>query len=175
LRVAPEYAARTQVKKALITIPVKKPGKQTFFRIHPDPAYHDVLGLLELQEEKEVYLCGPELLGQYSEIRPYMVFTYMTRQKVLGLWPVPQAGPTGRIMQCHETMMEIATAGMTKWVQMVWNESLKAHDMFFAEVDLGEPEWPSVSFERLLEIAFKGKVITSLHHPVIQLLQGKRL
>jgi hypothetical protein len=39
-------------------------------------------------------------------------------------------------------------------------------------MDLPDPEWPEVSFQEILKIAFKDKIIQSIDHPVIQRLRG---
>jgi hypothetical protein len=39
-------------------------------------------------------------------------------------------------------------------------------------VRLPEPEWPETSFEELMQIAFRGRIINSLDHPVIRQLLG---
>ena len=52
------------------------------------------------------------------------------------------------------------------------NMSLGAYDTFSALGDIPEPEWPDISFEKILEIAFKGKYIDSLDHAVVRDLLG---
>jgi hypothetical protein len=43
---------------------------------------------------------------------------------------------------------------------------------FRASADLPDPKWPDVSFKKLLEIAFRDRLIRSLDHAVIKKLQG---
>jgi hypothetical protein len=37
---------------------------------------------------------------------------------------------------------------------------------------LPEPDWPDVSFEEIINVAFRGNYIDSLDHPAIQKLRG---
>jgi hypothetical protein len=37
-----------------------------------------------------------------------------------------------------------------------------------------DPEWPDVGFRQLLQLAFRGRVIQTPDHPVLQRLQGAR-
>jgi len=61
LRLSQDFAATVGVKQALITVPVRKPNKQEFIRVHPDEAYRLETAVLELKEEREIYLVDPSL------------------------------------------------------------------------------------------------------------------
>jgi len=39
LRLDPSYVETMGVRKLLITVPVRKPNKQEFVRVHPEPMY----------------------------------------------------------------------------------------------------------------------------------------
>ena len=47
------------------------------------------------------------------------------------------------------------------------------YDVYEAEGELPEPEWPDHDIDALVQVAFRGKIITSLDHPVVQSLLGK--
>ena len=51
LRLSQDYASSLGVKKALLTIPVRKPAREWWFRTHPDLSYQVETALLELKEE----------------------------------------------------------------------------------------------------------------------------
>ena len=59
-----------------------------------------------------------------------------------------------------------------KWVRVSANMSLGAYEIFTATGEIPEPEWPELSFEEILKIAFKGRYVDSLNHPVVQRLLG---
>ena len=58
LRLAPDFEA-VGVKRVIVAVPVRKPGKQEFVRVHPDEDYRLETGLIELEEERETYLVHP--------------------------------------------------------------------------------------------------------------------
>ncbi len=64
LRLNQNFAAELGVKKRLITVRVRKPQRQEFFRVHPDDTYTLTTGLLELKEERETYLVDPSVVRQ---------------------------------------------------------------------------------------------------------------
>jgi hypothetical protein len=42
-----------------------------------------------------------------------------------------------------------------------------------AESVMAEPEWPELSFQELVRIAFRDRMITSLEHAVVKRLRGQ--
>ena len=50
--------------------------------------------------------------------------------------------------------------------------NIGAYDIFTAEGNLKEPEWPELSLDELLNIAFKNKIINRLDHQVLLQLRG---
>jgi hypothetical protein len=53
------------------------------------------------------------------------------------------------------------------------NQGLGAYELHPAIANLAEPEWPDVSFQEILKIAFKGRLIEELDHPVLRRLRGE--
>ena len=58
LRLSQNYTETVGVKKLLRTVPVRKPNKQDFIRVHPDAAYRENFPMVELKEDREQYLVG---------------------------------------------------------------------------------------------------------------------
>jgi hypothetical protein len=162
------------VKKQLTTIPVRKPAKEWFVRIHPEMRIETAV--LELKEDREVYLIQRELwpeLASESTFGPRALFVAMNRQNVLFVWPVRMPRPDGRIDEWNRSALEAATLAENKWVRVASNISLGAYEVFTATADFPDPEWPKLSLGEILRIAFKGRVIDSLDHLVLQKLRGE--
>lgn len=161
------------VKKLLRTIPVRRPGPQDFFRTHPDPNYRSTFGVIELKDEGEVYLLSgkvlPDLVGEYVSVT---IWTTMTRQRVLRLWPIRLPDPDGRMNEWHISAAAAAETALAKWVRVKANMALGAYETYVAEANIPEPEWPTETFSELLGIAFKDRLIKSTDHPVIKRLRG---
>lgn len=173
LRLSQDFAGSTGVKKHYTTIPVRKPGKQDFVRTHPDPGYRLETAVLELKEERETYLVDPSLWEELpSELTPKVLITFINRQKVLSIWPIRLPGPDGRIDEWNASALEAADMARDSWTRVSANMSLGAYEIFSATGDIPAPEWPVLSFEEILKIAFKGRYIDNLEHPVIQRLLG---
>ena len=56
LAISGDMAAELGVKKLLVSVPVRKPGRQEFFRVDPRSDYQMNAAVLELKDEREIYL-----------------------------------------------------------------------------------------------------------------------
>ena len=53
LRLSQDFPNKVGVKKAIITVPVRKPDRQWFVRVHADEAWRLETAVLELRDERE--------------------------------------------------------------------------------------------------------------------------
>jgi hypothetical protein len=174
LRLSQNFAESVGVKKALLTIPVRKPGRQDFIRVHPDESYRLETAVLELKEERETYLVASELWPELAgEIVPKVLFTSLSRQGVLTLWPIRLPGEEGRHDEWNRSALEAAKIAQTRWIRLAANMALGAYEVYQAIGDLPAPEWPEVEFQEMLRIAFRDHFIDSLDHPVVRRLRGE--
>ena len=174
LRLSQDFADQVGVKKAILTVPVRKPDRQWFIRVHPDPDWRLETAVLELKEERsETYLVDPAMWPVLpGELVPKVLFTAINRQSVVFLWPIRLPGEDGRGNAWHRSALDAANLAMAGWVRIAANMGLGAYDVFEATGELPEPEWPEKDFQSLLEIAFKDHFVRSLDHPVIRRLRG---
>ncbi len=174
LKLSQDFAASIGVKKALLTVPVRRPDRQTFIRVHPGPDYRLQTAVIELKEERETYLVAPELWPELpEEIIPKVLLTAITRQGVAFLWPIRLPDSGGRLDEWSRSALEGASRAEDHWVKLVGNRSLGAYEVYDATGELPDPEWPDASFRELLKIAFKDRFIDSLDHSVIKRIRGE--
>jgi hypothetical protein len=176
LRLSQDFAATVGVKKALLTVPVRKPDKSWFVQVHPDESYRIQTAVIELKEDREVYLVDPSLwadLATEATFGPRAIFTSITRQGVVFLWPVRLPGHDGKIDEWSQSAIEAATMAAGKWCRVVANMHLGAYEVFEAAGELAAPTWPDAPLSELLRIGFKGRFVDSLDHPVLRKLRGE--
>ena len=174
LRLSQNFAESAGVKKLVTTIPVRKPNKQDFNRVHPDPAYRLETAVLELKEERETYLVAPDLWPELpGELIPKVLFLAINRQKVLFVWPVRLPGEDGRHDEWNASALDAAGMAQKDWIRISSNTNLGAYEVYQPTGTFPDPEWPDMEFARILEIAFKGHYITDLDHPVLRRLRGE--
>lgn len=173
LKLSQDFHKQLGVEKVLIRVPVRKPTKQEFIRVNPDPNYRLEAGVIELKEDREIYLLSPSVREQMpGEWIPVRLYTAINRQGVVFLWPVRLPNPDGRANPWHESAQEVADLAQTEWVKVVADMDLGAYQPFKAMADLPEPKWPEQTFQALIEVGFRGKLIQGMDHPVVSRLLG---
>ena len=174
LRLSQNFTAMVGVKKKIITVHVRKPDRQWFVRVHSEESYRLETAMLELKEDREFYLVDSSLWSELpGEIIPIALFTAVNRQGVVFLWPVRLPNSEGRQLEWHRSALQAAEEAMQSWVRVVANMSLGAYEVYEATGNLPDPEWPELSFQKLLEIAFKDRFIRSMNHIAIRKLRGE--
>ena len=174
LRIDQSFLSVGAAKKLLTTVPVRKPNKQDFVRVHPNGDYRLTAGLIELKDNRETFLVLPGVVKELSESEFFLATLFFTinRQKVVSVWPVKLPSADGKINDWHQSALEAAERAMTNWIRLAANMSLGAYEISEAIAHYGEPESPEHSFMDILKIAFKNRVIETSEHLVIQQLRG---
>jgi hypothetical protein len=176
LRLSPDHAAGLGVRKALLTVPVRKPDKSWWNRAHPDPGYRLETAVIELKEDRETYLVAPTLwpgLATESTLSPRALVTSINRQGVVFLWPIKLPGPDGRLDEWSRSALDAADRAGRGWVRVQANMTLGAYECWTAEAPIPDPDWPDTPFKELLRIAFRDRFIDALDHPVLKRLRGE--
>jgi uncharacterized protein YbdZ (MbtH family) len=174
LRLNQSYVETAGVKKLLTTVPVRKPNKQDFVRVHPDPAYRLTgAAIIELKDDHEVYLLTPNVaVSVPGEFALVTFYTVINRQDVLSLWPVKLPSPDGKYNPWHRSAAQAAERGMKQWIRITSNMSLGAYDIYAAPATFSEPTWPDLPFPEILKVAFRDRFVQTVEHPLIQRLKG---
>ncbi|MBM3396552.1 MAG: hypothetical protein FJY37_18385 [Betaproteobacteria bacterium] len=174
LRLPANYGATLGVKKLLTTVPVSKPKKPQFFRTHSADSMTFAAMFLEQKETRESYVVLPNVAQEISElVRPVMLHAAIDRQNNVFLIPVPLPDEAGTRNPWHESLAQAVELAKLKWLRITSNMHTGSYDVYEAQAELPEPDWPAHSIDALVEVAFRGKIITSLDHPVVQSLLGR--
>jgi len=174
LRLDQSFADKAGVKKLITTVPVRKPNRQVFVRVHPDESYWlTPAAIIESKEERETYLVLPEMAKELpGEFAAATLFTAITRQSVLFIWPVKLPAPDGKYNPWHQSAAEAAERAKKTWIRIGSNMHLGAYEIFEAQNTLTEPVWPEISFQEILRIAFRGRIVDTPDHPLVRRLKG---
>lgn len=174
LRLPANYGATLGVKKLLTNVLVGRPKKASFFRTHTADEMTFPAMILENKEARESYVVVPEVAQEISElVRPVMLHAAIDRQNNVSLIPVSLPGEDGTRNPWHESLAQAVEHAKLKWIRITANMHAGGYDVYEAEGELPEPEWPAHDIDALIQVAFRGKIITSLDHPVVQSLLGK--
>ena len=169
LRLPQNFGQTLGVKKVLTTVPVGKPPKDRFFRTHQSPDWVYPTFVLEDKVVGETYLVSEEVASVLgSLVRPVELYLIIDRQDNVSLVPVPLPGPNGVRNRWHESLLFAVMRAKTIWLRISANKTLGGYEPFEPIAELPEPTWPVTSLDELLDIAFRGRVLETVDHPVVQ-------
>lgn len=171
--------------KLFTIVPVRKPLKQEFFRVREGEEWQFSTKVLDLQEEREMYLVHPSLWEVLSiELKDMVFFTAINIDRVTFLIPVTILGEGRRKNKWIESLLRNIEIAKTKWIRSASNSKVGAYEVIEAIHNLGEPNWPETvvtrdrdvvpfSMDILVKTAFHDKYIKDLEDPIIKRLLGR--
>lgn len=175
LRLGSDYAEGLGVRKVISTIPNRKPNRSEWFRVRPGEEWRLQTAVLELEKgvERSTYLVAPALWPELSgEITPALLLTCVNRANDLFIWRVKLPGADGRSNTWTDSALQIAKAAEATWCRMVSDTANGIYTHYEPTTELPDPKWSPLSFHEIIRIAFRGRLIDSLDHPVLQDLRG---
>jgi hypothetical protein len=128
---------------------------------------------LKDDKDRAVYYVTPNMQGHpliTARIRSVLlvaIFCWPLRQ--IGIWPVP-LDTEGVGQPWWESARTAYENAMVRWTQMSAGNG--HYVVSVAEGDIPDPEWPERSFNELLKIGLKDRIINSDDHAVMKRLRG---
>lgn len=176
LRLSQDFEEGCDVEAFLTAVPVRKPGPQEFFRVHPGEDFRLQTKVLELKEDRVIYLLHKSLwraLEGEAGFGARLLLLCINRAGVPFVWPLRLPREDRRSDRWAQSALAAAREASKSWVRVRANMDLGAYEAVRALGDLPEPTWPERTFEEFFTEAFKEQFITSPDHPVLQRLRGE--
>jgi hypothetical protein len=174
LRISQRFGQGQDVRRILVSVPVRKPHRQEFFRTHPDPEMSIAVALLELREDRQTYLVSPELAPYLpGEAVIKLLVTTISSHGALFLWPIKLPDERGRLDEWNAVALEAAERAKSTYIRLIPNMKAGTYDVVEAANVFPDPIWPEATLEKLLEMGFKDRFIDSMDHPVLRRLRGE--
>ena len=99
--------------------------------MHPEDSWRLQTAVLEVKDDNETYLVAPQFwpeLMSRGEIIPKILFTAISKQGVVFLWPIRLPGEDDRLDSWNQSALEAARVAMGQWVRLSANRHLAAYD-----------------------------------------------
>ena len=174
MRLSANYGSALGVTKLLTKVPVGKAKPNVFIRAHTEEGMTFPAMVYEDKEAREQYLVDPSVAQELGGlVRPVLLCAAIDRQNNPFLIPVPMPGEDGSRNPWHESLAQAVEHAKKAWLRVSANMHVGAYDVYVAEGTLPEPAWPAHDMDALVQVAFRGKIITSMDHPVVQSLLGR--
>lgn len=175
LALSQDFGGMTETKRLLTVVRVGKPRKEAFVRTSDKSENWIVGSVLELKDQgDETYWVTPKvrdaLIGEPC-LKAVRLILAVDRQGVPFLWKIAMPDPNGRSQPWVDSAIEAANRAKSEWVRMAWLNGM--YETTVAPGIKAKPVWPSEPMKELLNIAFRGRVVSSLDHPIIRTLRGQ--
>jgi len=161
-------------EKILTSLPVRKPGKTEWVRLHSKISTRAYL--YEARDEGSTYLVTPEAVEPLRDVVRYVQLSLAVNYGGAPfVWPVPI--PTERkAHRAHITAFAAAERAQREWIRTTWNGN--EYEVFRRTSAKVDPVWPEevCTAAEMLRFASKAgafEVIDSVDHPVVQALLGR--
>ena len=161
-------------------IPLRKPKKQHWFRVHPEIKMEGV-SFLEVEQESgapEMFMLHGSLLPSLTDVpgisRRCLRLCVSRPNNTPFVWPIKLPTHSGaKHDDWARSALATARLAETRWVRMNSDMHLNAYKSFTAEASWGEPVWPQLELTEILRRSVgENHIIASLDHPVIRQLRG---
>ncbi len=149
-----DFTETVGVKKLLTTIPARRPNSQEFVRVHPSPDYRRNFLCIDLKDDRETYVVRPEIAPELvGETVMKTIYTAITSLSVVFLWPVTIPPPDGKTNEWWRSAREAAELAITRWIRMRADMNLGAYQIYAAEGQIPDPEWPNLPTKSCFALA----------------------
>jgi hypothetical protein len=158
----------------IVAISVAKiPGKNAFFRTHPD--FHPVIPIVDLEVgmEKQFFAVTDWMREALASIgitvSNHTLYLTVTSSGAIRLVPIRQANADGDQNEYSRTKELGLHDGIKRWVRLYSDHENKCYRVFPAPIErFANPVWPELSHAKIFRLAFrdKGGLVDSVEHPL---------
>lgn len=174
--------SQTAAVSKTASITIHKPRKDQFVQVHPNLDMRMWAPLVEDKRDFETryFLVIEDLQAALAESRDLVTRLLVPTMSSLGsyfLWPINVAERNGELTGWASSAMDAVEQAAGNWVRVQADTEEGSYTTFPAQSQaaLGAPDFPEWDMEKLIALAFRGKVIDSLNHPFVQVRSGRKL
>jgi hypothetical protein len=154
--------------QVVLQVKFGRPRAQEWVRCHPEPERVRYFHAIKDQKANRLFVVNPRMLSLVgSQAKLYRVRQAISTDGELYLWPAPVEGR----LESDITHFNAQQAALNRWIRIEWGG--KAFVAVEPQGDLGEPEWPELTFREVLEMGLAGHLINNENHPFIKRLLGR--
>jgi len=154
--------------QVVLQVKFGRPRAQEWVRCHPEPERMKYFNAVRDQKTSKLFIVNPRVLSLVgTQARLYRVRQAITTDNELYLWPAPVEGR----LESDITHLNAQQAALSRWIRIEW--AGKAFLAVEPQGDLGQPEWPELAFQEVLELGLTGHLINNENHPFIIRLLGR--
>jgi hypothetical protein len=156
----------------LTTCPARQPRDTDLFRVRlddGDTTWRIKTLLVDYRGEdpavpRGFYLIHPRLARVFSGLgKPHLLLTCVTSFGSMFIWPIRLVEGFGD--SWCKSRLRIAAMAESQWVRVPGSQG-NGYTAVVSKKDHGEPKWQGANLDELLAIAFDGRIVEDLTHPL---------
>jgi hypothetical protein len=147
------------------------PGKNEFFRTHPEFRPTVFLVDIEVGMEKQYFACTDEMVAALAGIgitvSPHMLYLTVTASGSVRIIPINVTSDN----EYNRTKEIGLVKGIDQWVRLYTDTANKVYKTFPAPVGrFADPIWPELKPAKIFRLGFrdKGRMVDSPDHPLFK-------
>jgi hypothetical protein len=174
LKLGQDFAGTAAVKKVLTTVRCRKPNRHEFVRVRSGDPWRLETAVFEDKVNRETYLVDRAMWSELGEeVSPVCLFLAVNRQGDVFLWPAKLPRGDGRSNSWNDSALAAAELAQRVWIRLSANMPAGLYDVYQAQGELSDPEWPELTFPEILKLSFKDRYIRDPDHPILRQLRGE--
>lgn len=153
----------------------KAPGKNEFFRCHPEFCAIVPMVNVEMGMEKHYFAVAPNMVVPLAAIgitvSDHALYLTTTPRGAVRIVPVRQANNDGEQNEYDRTKEIAMLQARDEWVRLYTDMENRCYQVFTAPADrFAEPQWPILKHAKIFRLAFrdKNRLIDSPEHTLFQ-------
>jgi hypothetical protein len=158
-------------RKEQNTFQVRKPKKDEWWMTHPSSDM--VIGPLAAIQTADLawYLVDPQIVPRLKEVDYELVTLHVAITHSASIFLLPVKFGSNGFSDSLRAAVEASKAG---FVRIAANMADKMYDAYMPTNDITPPVWPDdITLTKVLEVAFKGRAVDAMNHPVLKELRGE--
>ena len=160
------------------TIPLKvtygKLNKHRFSRVHPGNDYKFRCLVVDDKDGGDTYLAAPNMVSLLGNLAtPKTIRLTVDNAGTPKLIGEPDIDINARKNLWQTSLKDAIKRAESNWVRVQSNMNAGQYEIVESANDLGEPKWPKLTMEELVNDAFSGRIIDSPNHPYIRQIEGR--
>ena len=170
-RMASASLTNVETEKLITHVPVGKPNKQKFVRVHPDQAFWFECAILKLEDEQRPFLVTPEIASLI--VQDIKLAVFVCNRSPRQSFSHTTGAEEGEENTWNHSQRHAASLAEQTWIRLTSNRATGSYEPLKAKGEIPEPVWPDKTLEEILEIAFgDAHIIEERNHPALQRLWG---
>jgi hypothetical protein len=160
----------------IVSIGVSKiPGKNEFFRTHPE--FRPVVPIVDLEVgmERQFFAVSDEMVealaGIGISVTNHTLYLTVTPRGAVRIIPIRHSDSEGNQNEYHRTKEIGLIDAMSQWVRLFTDQENKVYKVFPAPAGrFAEPIWPELKPAKIFRLAFrdKGRLVDSPEHELFK-------